>query len=327
MKNTTGQLRILSLLVCAGLCFSAGCRRSTGPLSRSAQLLHTAVTVTVYHTQDRAVLDECFRQMERYEDLFSRTREGSDVWRINQAGGKPLEVAEDTAGVLRLAQEYAVYSDGALDVTIAPASGLWDFTAEAPRVPDAAALAAAAAHVGWQNLFIDGTTVQLGEEEMAVDLGAVAKGYIADRLAAVLRDNGVTSALINLGGNIYALGDKDGADWKIGIRSPRDGTALAATVRVQNKSVVTSGIYERGFEQDGVWYHHILDPKTGRPVQNGLASVTIASDSSAEGDALATACFVLGEEKGIELIRRMPGVQALFIREDGTQTRTEGFPG
>ena len=160
-----------------------------------------------------------------------------------------------------------------------------------------------------------------------MDLGAVAKGYIADRLAAVLRDNGVTSALINLGGNIYALGDKDGADWKIGIQSPRDGTALAATVRVQNKSVVTSGIYERGFEQDGVWYHHILDPKTGRPVQNGLASVTIVSDSSAEGDALATACFVLGEEKGIELIRRMPGVQALFIREDGTQTRTEGFPG
>lgn len=329
MMKIPGGRRLCCLLVCGVIGFAgAGCRTAeTAPLSRSGLYLNTAVTITVYHTQDTAILDECFRQIEQYENLFSRTREGSDVWRMNHAGGETVEVAEDTASLIRLAQEYAVASDGALDVTIAPASSLWDFTAEVPRVPDADALATAAALVNWKELFIDGTTVQLAHEDMAVDLGAVAKGYIADRLADFLREQGVRGALINLGGNVYALGSKDGGDWKVGIRSPADETALAATVSVQDKSVVTSGTYERCFEKDGVLYHHILDPATGEPVRNGLASVTIVSDSSADGDALSTACFVLGEEKGLELVRNTPGAQALFIREDGTQMRTDRFPG
>ena len=136
----------------------------------------------------------------------------------------------------------------------------------------------------------------------------------------------MTSALINLGGNIVVLGDKNGKAWQVGIQSPFDEEALAATLEVRDKTVVTSGTYERSFRKNGVLYHHILDPRTGEPVRNGLASVTILADGSMIADALSTACFVLGETKGMELIAATPEAEALFIREDGTELRSAGFP-
>ena len=252
--------------------------------------------------------------------------EGSDVWNLNHAQGQPVTVSEETARLLRLALDYADKSDGALDVTIAPVSSLWDFKAADPAVPAAEELKRAAAHVNWKNLRLEGRTAQLLDKEMAVDLGAVAKGYIADRLEESLRGQGVTSALINLGGNIVVLGDKNGKAWQVGIQSPFDEEALAATLEVRDKTVVTSGTYERSFRKNGVLYHHILDPRTGEPVRNGLASVTILADGSMIADALSTACFVLGETKGMELIAATPEAEALFIREDGTELRSAGFP-
>ena len=310
----------------AGCLLLSGCARAVSSQSRSGLLLDTTVTITVYHSQPGPILDACFRQIADFERLFSRTLEGSDIWNLNHAQGQPVTVSEETARLLRLALDYADKSDGALDVTIAPASSLWDFKAADPAVPAAEELKRAAAHVNWKNLRLEGTTAQLLDKEMAVDLGAVAKGYIADRLSDSLRAQGVTSALINLGGNIVALGDKNGKAWQVGIQSPFDEEALAVTLEVRDKTVVTSGTYERSFRKNGVLYHHILDPKTGEPVRNGLASVTILADGSMIADGLSTACFVLGETKGLALIEATPEAEALFIREDGTELRSAGFP-
>lgn len=322
-RRLAGWLAAGTLIAALG----AACGKTPeAPLSRSGFFLDTAVTLSLYHARDAAVLDAAFQRISTWEALFSRTLEGSDVWNINRAAGQAAAVSPDTLALIRIALSFAEKTDGALDITIAPVSTLWDFTAESPRPPDAQALREAAAHVNWRGVLCKENTVQLADPAMALDLGAVAKGYIADRLAAWLREQGVTSALLDLGGNIYALGGKDGGDFTVGIRDPADRGRLAATVRVRDTSVVTSGIYERNFTLDGTLYHHILDPSTGLPVDNGLASVTILSEQSVYGDALSTACFVLGEEKGMALIESLPDTEALFICRDGVQKRSSGFP-
>lgn len=322
MRKGIGWAALLA--ACTGLCLT-GCAPAA-PLSGSGLYLDTAITITLYDTRDPSVLEACFQQIADLESLLSRTVEGSDVWNINHAGGEAVEVAEETAELIRTALDYADKTGGALDISVAPASRLWDFKAESPSLPDEEELAQAASHIDWTKIELQGCTVRLADPKMELDLGAVAKGYIADRVAQSLREQGVESALLDFGGNIVALGGKEGRDWTIGIRSPQDGEALAAAVAVRDCSVVTSGTYERGFDLGGVRYHHILDPQTGWPVDNGLASVTILSARSVDGDALSTACFVLGEEKGMALVEELDGVEALFIREDGTSIRSSGFP-
>ena len=179
----------------------------------------------------------------------------------------------------------------------------------------------------------DGFLITLTDVGLMLDLGGIAKGFAADRIKDRLLEAGVTSAIINLGGNVLLVGSKpDGSDFRVGIRDPESaadagGTEhITRTVTLSDRSVVTSGTYERYFEEDGVRYHHILDPATGYPADSGLVSVTIISADSATGDALATACLVLGQQKGQALIERLPGTEALFIAADGTETRTAGFP-
>lgn len=180
--------------------------------------------------------------------------------------------------------------------------------------------------MNWKNLRLEGRTAQLLDKEMAVDLGAVAKATspIGWRRACAGRGWRVPSSI--LGATSWPWGIKTGKAWQVGIQSPFDEEALAATLEVRDKTVVTSGTYERSFRKNGVLYHHILDPRTGEPVRNGLASVTILADGSMIADALSTACFVLGETKGMELIAATPEAEALFIREDGTELRSAGFP-
>ena len=177
--------------------------------------------------------------------------------------------------------------------------------------------------VDYRNLSIDGRIVTL--KKGSVDLGGIAKGYIADRVAAVLKEQGVRSALVDLGGNIVTVGNKAGQPFRIGIKDPADPASLCAVLDGQDVSIVTSGIYERGFDQDGVRYHHLLDPATGMPVQNTLASVTVVCKNSADADALSTACFVMGEEQGIALIESLSDTEALFIRRDGEIRSTSGL--
>lgn len=341
--HTGAALLLVLLLVLLPAC------RDAGEISRTQTryLFDTVIKITVYDPytdryyrqagRDRPDLDGALtgamELCQGYENLLSRTKEGSDIWRLNHAGGQPVEVDPDTAALLQKCLYYGEKTGGAFDVTIAPASLLWDFHADSPALPDPAELAGAAARVDYRQVYIDSNTVSLSGGAM-VDLGGSAKGFIADKTAAYLRGQGVDCFLLNFGGNLLAAGGKaerrlsDPAQrqpFSIGVRDPFGSSSdLAATVKLSEGSVVTSGTYERYFTLDGRRYHHILDPATGRPVENGLESVTIFSDQSADGDILSTSCFVLGPDRGMELIESLPGTEALFIYEDGSKICSSG---
>ena len=306
------------------LCGGCSAEKELPKLSEVGFYLDTVITLTAYTDNDQ-ILKDAMEECGRYEQMLSRTIEGSDVWRINHADGNPAEVSDDTVAILRCAAEISEKSDGAFDITIAPASTMWDFTSGKAELPEAEALAAAASMVDYSKITVEGNTVTL-PKGMMIDLGGIAKGYIADRVKAYLEERGVKHAILSFGGNIVAIGKKpDGTDWKVGIQDidkPTGEYMLVAANR--GGSTVTSGIYERGFEVDGIRYHHLLNPKTGWPEQNELASVTILSESSMKGDALATAAFILGREKGLELIESLAGIEAVFIDRDRKVTYSSG---
>lgn len=319
------QLLFLIMLLCIPI--STGCQREIPLFSRSGFALNTAVTVTVYDLPKEAAekaLAAGFDEIERLEAMLSVTRKGSDIAKVNEAGGKPITVSDETAALLLQAKQYGELSNGAFDITVRPLTALWDFSAENPTVPSAETLSEAAKAVDYRWLTVNETTVQL-PPNAAVDLGGIAKGYIADSVRQVLQQQGVTSAVIDLGGNIVVCGNKRGKAFRIGIKDPQNTTQLCAVISGGDISAVTSGVYERGFTVDGVRYHHLLDPQTGMPVNNGLSSVTIACQSSAMADALSTACFVMGEERATKLITSLDGVEALFVRADGTMQATDGL--
>ena len=323
MKKFAKKMYGFLAIVCAfGIC---GCDAAPAYNSAIGFYLDTVITITGY--ADKATLENAVALCGEYEKVFSRTVKGSDVWRINHGEGRPVQVCGDTAELLTIALEVCEKSGGALDITIAPASDLWDFKSEQPKIPDRDQLERAAKLVDYTKLKLEGDVVTM-PAGMAIDLGAVAKGYIADKAAEYLKEQGVTRAILNLGGNVVALGSKpDGREWSIGIQDPeKENGKSGYSVMVADKSVVTSGIYQRGFDKDGVRYHHILDRATGWPVQNGLASVTIIADSSAMADAMSTACFVLGRDMGMSFAEEM-GVQAVFIGTDGKVSCTPALEG
>ena len=319
------KIRLVPLILSLMIVFS-GCtaKKELPKLSEVGFYLDTVIIMTAY-TNDDQVLKDAMEECSRYEKLLSATIEGSDIWRINHADGQPVEVSDDTMEVLRCAVRISELSGGAFDVTIAPASSIWDFTSGEAVLPDAEEIARAAELVDYTKLELDGNTVRL-PAGMMVDPGGIAKGYIADSVKAWLIDKGVKHAILSFGGNVVGIGTKpDGSDWKVGIQDIDKATGEYMLVsRNRGSSTVTSGIYERGFDLDGVRYHHLLSTETGWPVQNELASVTIFSDSSMLGDALSTTAFVLGTEEGTRLIESLEGIEALFIARDRTVTMTSG---
>ena len=317
----------IGALLAAVLLMNGGCAAEKIPpkLSEVGFYLDTVITMTAY-VEDKQVLKDAMNECGRYEQILSRTVEGSDVWRINHAKGEPVEVSEDTMNILRCAQEIGDQSGGAFDVTIAPVSTMWNFTREPYTLPDSDAIAQAAKLVDYTRMKLEGNTVTL-PEDMMIDLGGIAKGYIADRVKAYLQERGVQYAILSFGGNIVAIGSRkpDGSSWRVGIQDIDKPTGEHMLISVnKGGSTVTSGTYERGFDLDGVRYHHLLSPDTGWPVQNELASVTIFSESSMEGDALSTTAFVLGTDKGLELIESLKGVEAVFIAKDRKVTYSSG---
>ena len=325
MRRTARTLAsVLAVMLLCGGC-SAGGDRELPKLSEVGFYLDTVITMTAY-VEDSQVLKDAMQECGRYEQLLSRTAEGSDVWKINHAEGEPVEVSDDTIAILQCAQRISELSGGAFDVTIAPVSTLWDFTSGSKELPDADAIARAAELVDSTRMKISGNTVTL-PAGMMIDLGGIAKGYIADRVKEYLEKRGVKYAILSFGGNVVAIGAKkpDGNEWKVGIQDIDKPTGEHMLVsRNTGGSTVTSGIYERGFDLDGVRYHHLLSSETGWPVQNELASVTIFSESSMEGDALSTAVFVLGSEEGLKLIESLKGIEAAFIARDRTVTYSSG---
>ena len=288
-------------------------------LTMTGTYFDTVVQIEVWGA-DQEIMEHCRQMCEDYEQMLSATIETSEISRINNAGGEPIEVSDETAGLIEEGIKYGDISDGQFDITIASATDLWNFTDNEEKIlPDPDELAEAVTHIDYHCIKVEGNTVTLTDPEARIDLGGIAKGYIADRLKEYLKDEGIEHALIDLGGNMLTLGRRyDGNDFRIGIQKPFADTGTAmAVVSVNDKSVVTSGDYERYFEKDGVIYHHILDPDTGYPVQNDLDQVTIISDQSVDGDALSTTCFAMGLEDGLELIRSLDGIEAVFVTKDG----------
>nr|WP_307999165.1 FAD:protein FMN transferase [uncultured Merdimonas sp.] len=281
-------------------------------------LFDTAISVRIYDAADDSVLKGCEKLCKKYDSMFSDKREDSEISKINQAGGSPVEVSDETITLIKKSIYYSKLSGGLFDITIGSVSSLWDFNSEAPAVPDAAAIADAVSHVNYKNIMIRDNTVRLLDPYARLDVGAIAKGYIADRLRDYLEEEGIHHALIDLGGNIIAMGSKlDGSDYNIGIQEPFAKTGTPVTsVKLSDKTIVTSGVYQRYFKDGDKIYHHILDPSTGYPCENNLYSVTIITDSSLTADTLSTTCFLLGYDKGMNLVNQLDNVDAVFITND-----------
>lgn len=320
IKTAATTLLLLSVLA---LC---SCSNPNRTASASGFYFDTIITITLYGTDDRAPIDRCFALAQRYEKLFSNTIEDSDISRINAHPGESVEVDPETADLLFLGIQYGQQSEGRFDITVGGLSDLWnipeiaeqlpegDNETDASVLPDPDAIADALSHVDYHSLTLDGCRACLSDPDAKLDLGGIAKGYIADRMKESLTADGITSAIINLGGNVLTVGAKpDGSNYRIGIQKPFADGEILGTVSVNNRSAVTSGVYERYYRVDGRLYHHILDLSDGYPCDNGLYGVTILSDRSVDGDALSTACFALGLKKGLNWIEALPGIEAVFV--------------
>jgi thiamine biosynthesis lipoprotein len=305
-------------------------------ITKSDFLLNTVVSINLYDKQEEALIDGCFDLIRKYETIYSRTDQSSELYALNH-GISPLieqsahrftySLSEELADILKPALAYSELTGGAFDLTIAPITSLWDFQAAEPALPGDKDLAQAIALVDYKNVQLSDHTINFAKEGIGIDLGAIAKGYIADRVKEYLLANGVQSAMINLGGNILCVGSKpDHSPFHIGIQKPyADRNETIAVMELTDLSVVSSGVYERFFELDGRSYHHILNPKTGYPYDNGIISVTIISEKSVDGDGLSTSCFALGLEKGLQLIESLPNTYAVFITDDYELHYSSGF--
>ncbi|MDD2972206.1 MAG: FAD:protein FMN transferase [Lachnospiraceae bacterium] len=317
---------ILSLLLFPLL---SGCNVNQDPVSKTGFYFDTVISITLYDQSKEALIDDAFQECDRYEHLLSRTLEGSDIWNINHSQGNPVTVAPETASLISTSLSYCDITNGAIDITLAPLSDLWNFSSDAPKhIPVDDAVKNCLKNVDYHAVTVSGNTVTLSNPNAAIDLGFIAKGYIADQLKTYLLAHGVTSGIINLGGNVLTIGDKpDHSTYQIGIQKPFDSrNTPIVTVPVSDSSMVSSGVYERYFEENGKLYHHILDPFTGYPYENHLLGVSILSHTSVEGDGLSTSCFVLGLDKGMELIESLDHVEALFITDDYELHYSSGFP-
>lgn len=280
----------------------------------------TVIQIDAWGTK-ASTLEHCKTICEDYENLFSNKIETSEISKINASAGNPVKVSEETLELISRGIDYCELSGGKFDITIAPLSDLWNFT-DNPNgnLPEQSAIEEARSHVGYKTIQVDkdSCTVTLNDPQAKIDLGGIAKGYIADRLKAYLKSEGVEHALINLGGNVLALGTAyDGTPFRIGIQKPFDEqNSTIDILEIEDRSVVSSGIYQRYFEKDGTIYHHILNPETGYPYSNNLLQATIISDRSMDGDALSTCCFALGLNDGSTLIESLDHVQAIFVTED-----------
>lgn len=320
--------KIIAVL-CSTILLLSGCSFIPSKENRTYTdtLFDTVISVEILDPVDKEVMEGCRSLCQKYDTLFSKTNENSDIYKINNAGGGAVEVSKDTLKLIKKGIYYSELSGGVFDITIGSLSNLWDFKAETPAIPAPEAIASALSHVNYQNIMIQDNTVRLIDPNAAIDVGAIAKGYIADRIKDYLKDNGVKHAVVNLGGNVLVLGTKtDGSKYNIGIQKPFDKTGQPVTsVKVADQSVVTTGTYQRYFEIDGKLYHHVLDPRTGYPCENTLQSVTIITDSSLTADAMSTVCFLLGYEKSFNLINQLDNVDALFITEDGEIHYSDNF--
>lgn len=314
--------KLILCLVILGIFLSmTGCEKKNAEKEIARQTLYFDTVISIsFYADERGEewMTHCMEMCEQYEKIFSRTREDSELYAVNHRVSDRIAVSPELLEVVQKGLEFYEISGGKFDITVAPLSDLWDFKSEDAKVPEQAEIEKALALVGADRVHVEGQELVFADQTTMIDLGALVKGYAADQIKAYLEEKGVTSGLINLGGNVLAIGKKpDGSLWKIGIQKPfASHQEMADTVQVDGQTVVSSGIYERCFEQDGRIYHHILDPKNGYPVENDIEGITIIGESSLVGDAFSTTCLLLGVERTKEIISEHPELKAVIINRN-----------
>jgi thiamine biosynthesis lipoprotein len=326
-KKTIGS--VIGCLMLSLLLFSCA-KQVQEPQSESNLLLGTVCKVSIYDNPSKEAFDAAFYRIGEIDAKMSLHKDSSELEAVNaKAGEGPQTVSLDTYAVIEEALEIAALSGGAFDPTIGPLVEAWDIGGDNPRKPSQEEIDSLLPLVGYRRVALDSEdhSVFLADPGMILDLGGIAKGYAADEVAKVLEEHDVHSGIVNLGGNVLTIGSKpDGSPWKIGIQDPdEERGGYVMVLSLVDQSLVTSGPYERFFVQDGKVYHHILDTKTGYPVDTDFTSVSIITPRSFIADALSTSVFALGLEKGMALIDSMEDVEAVFFTEEKQIILSEGI--
>ena len=320
--------KFITVFLGMGILLNACNNASEQPTRRTQIVMGTLVEITVSHSDAKliqAVTTQAFDEMKRIEELMSTYIPDSEVSRINRAAGKAaVPVSPEVEEVIREGIYWSEQSNGAFDITVEPLVQLWDFDGEKEIIPSENTIRKTASLVDYKNIEIKDHTVRLKNRGMAINVGGLAKGYAVDRAISILRSK-VSNGIINAGGDLFAFGQKSkNASWNIGLQHPRKSRDLLAAFAVKNQAVATSGDYQRYFIKDDVRYHHIFDPQTGKPARL-MISTTIITTEVMDADALATAVFVMGPDKGIEWVDSMPNVEAMLVLDDQSIRYSKNF--
>ncbi|WP_125154687.1 FAD:protein FMN transferase [Clostridium rectalis] len=309
----------------------SSCKTKEEPvISKENYLLGTIVQLKVYGKNAESASNKAMDIISDIDNKMSPSKANSEISNINKNAGKSfVKVSDDTFIVIKKALEYSKLSSGYFDITIGPLVNLWGIGTDKAIVPSVNEINKKKSFINYNDIILDdkSKSVKLKKVNESIDLGGIAKGYTADKVKECLLKEGIKTAFINLGGNIVTVGNKsDNSLWSIGIQDPlKTRGEYFSVVKVSEKSIVSSGNYERFFIKDGKKYHHILDPKTGYPSENGLIATTIISDKSIDGDAISTSTYILGLEKGLKLVESLEGVEAIFVTSDKKVYITSGL--
>lgn len=297
------------------------------PVSQEVFAMDTYMTVTAYGENAEEAVAEAVAEIERLDELLTATTDGGEIYAVNHSGGG--ELSSDSMYLLGRSEELYEATDGAFNITIFPVMDAWGFVSDEFAVPSADELQEKLSLVDFEQLEIDqeNSCVEMHKDGMAIDLGGIAKGYTSTRIADIFREHEIESGLINLGGNVHVVGNKtDGTKWKVGIQSPESDEEYLGVLAVSACAVITSGGYERYFEEEGITYHHIIDPETGYPANNGLISVTIISKDGTLADGLSTSLYIMGLEDAKEFWKKhSEEFDAILLTEEKELYVTEGI--
>lgn len=297
---------------------------NNSPISRDSLYFNTYINITIYDSEDESILDNIMEMCSKYEKICSRTNREAELYKLNHRLIIPRDIestyprypiSAELYDMISIGLEYGKFSNDAFNIAIAPVTELWNFTDQSNYIPSDTEIQTALIYCNTDNIILntDGT-ISFTNENIMIDLGGIAKGYIADRIKEYLLSENISSATISLGGNILCLGNKYGKPFNIGITKPFDKSGKSIkTIEITDKSVVTSGIYERYFEKDGIIYHHIIDSQTGYPIQNGIQSITIISNNSVDGDCLSTWLFSLGKDAALNYANSHPEIDIIIV--------------
>lgn len=293
------------------------------PLKQTEMIMGTLVEITVIPANEKAIR-EAFEALKKVDALMSTYKEDSEISILNREG--KAQVSEETLEVIEDAIKFSNLTDGAFDITCRPLINLWKKAKKEEKVPTEEEIEEAISLVGYQRIILEGNQIRLEKKGMQIDLGGIAKGYAVDKAIEALKKNNIKRALVNAGGDLYALGtDRQGKKWQIGVQDPREEDKIIDIIKVKDRAVATSGDYRRYFTLEGKRFSHIVNPKTGLTVQDVPMSVTIVGPGATTTDALSTGVFVLGPEEGMKLIESLPEVEGMIISEGMKKLTSQGW--